>query len=108
MTILYSIPGLRKFLLILQNLYFRLGPGRQLGKGARIFGIPVIAFAKGSEVRCGRALMLVSHSYFSGPGVNHPVVIRTLNAGAKLTIGNNVGISGGGSDCGEGSANWRQ
>jgi acetyltransferase-like isoleucine patch superfamily enzyme len=41
-------------------------------------------------------LVLISHSYFSEPGVNHPVVIRTLTSQARIAIGDNVGISGGG------------
>jgi len=39
--------------------------------------------------------MLVSHSRFSEPGVNHPCILRTLGAAANLTVGDNVGMSGG-------------
>jgi len=38
----------------------------------------------------------LSSAFYSGPGINHPVVLRTLSADANITIGNDVGISGGG------------
>ncbi|MDP4195859.1 MAG: acyltransferase [Bacteroidota bacterium] len=41
-------------------------------------------------------MTLISSSYFSEPGINHPVIIRTLSENALIKIGNNVGISGGG------------
>ncbi|WP_177217431.1 acyltransferase [Thermoflexibacter ruber] len=51
---------------------------------------------KGAEVKFGTGIRLISDSYFSEPGINHPVMIRLMNKNAKLTVGNNVGISGGG------------
>lgn len=40
-------------------------------------------------------MILCSASSRTALGVNHPVVLRTLAAGAKLSIGSGTGISGG-------------
>lgn len=96
MTLLYSISGLRGLLLIFQNWLFNILYGRVFTNKVKVFGLPIISFANHSEVKVGTNLVLISHSYFSEPGIDHPVVIRTLNSSAKLVIGNNVGISGGG------------
>jgi acetyltransferase-like isoleucine patch superfamily enzyme len=95
MTLIYSIWGLRRFILIIQNVMFQLFWGKQFKNRVRVFGLPIISFAKFSKVTIGKNLVLISHSFFSEPGVNHPVVIRTLNSNAQLVIGDNVGISGG-------------
>jgi len=39
--------------------------------------------------------MLISVSFATALGINHPVVLRTLRPEAKITIGSRVGISGG-------------
>jgi acetyltransferase-like isoleucine patch superfamily enzyme len=96
MSVPYRIWGLRRLVLVIQNLIFNVFYQTRLGNRVKIFGYPIVSLAKSSEVRVGTNLVLISHSYFSEPGVNHPVVIRTLNPNARLSIGSNVGISGGG------------
>jgi acetyltransferase-like isoleucine patch superfamily enzyme len=96
MNILFSVIGLRKFLLIMQNFFFNLIAPKKFGDKVNIFGFPIIHLVKGSQVRVGKNLVLISSAYFSEPGVNHPVIIRTLNPSAKIIIGDDVGISGGG------------
>jgi len=96
MNILYSIWGIRKFLLITQNLLFNAVYGRRFKVKVKVFGFPVISIEKFSEIKIGKNLILISSSYFSDPGINHPVIIRTLRSEAILEIGDNVGISGGG------------
>lgn len=81
---------------MLQNFFFNAFYRGRLCNSVKIFGYPIVSLARSSEIRVGTNLVLISHSYFSEPGINHPVVIRTLNASARLFIGNNVGISGGG------------
>jgi len=93
-TILYSIPLLRGGLVRLQTSVFLLLHGAQFSTGLSVFGWPIVGFASGSRVSFGRNLTLISHSCFSEPGVNHPCVLRTLRAGANLTVGDNVGMSG--------------
>lgn len=92
----YRIPGLRKLQLVLENFFFNLQFSAKLGNKVKIFGYPLLFIAPNTEIKFGKNINLISTSYFSEPGVNHPVVIRLLNEDAKLTIGDNVGISGGG------------
>lgn len=96
MNICYRIWGIRKFTLIIENLIFNLLYQKRLGNKVTVFGFPIISLFKSSKIKIGRNLTLISHSYFSEPGINHPVVIRTLKESAKIRIGDNVGISGGG------------
>lgn len=93
---IYRIPGLRKLFLVLQNLFFNILYSKKLGNRVTIFGLPLIFIHPNSIIKFGKGCTLISTSYFSEPGVNHPVVIRLLNENAQLTIGDNVGISGGG------------
>jgi acetyltransferase-like isoleucine patch superfamily enzyme len=46
-------------------------------------------------MRLGDRLVVISISRSTALGVAHPLVIRTLRAGAELEIGDDVGISGG-------------
>lgn len=94
MTILYSIPNLRGAVVRLQSRVFFLLHRAQFAAGLSIFGWPVVSFTSGSHVSFGSNLTLISDSHFSEPGVNHPCVLRTLQAGANLRVGDNVGMSG--------------
>jgi acetyltransferase-like isoleucine patch superfamily enzyme len=96
MSILYNIWGLRKLALLGQNLAFNILYKKKLGNKISIFGVPTFSIAKYSEIKVGTNLVLISDSYFSEPGINHRVIIRTLSPNARIIIGNNVGISGGG------------
>lgn len=95
MQILYSIPGLRRGILVFENLIFNAIYGNRLKQRVSIFGFPILSLSRSSTIKIGKNLVLISHSYFSAPGVNHPVIIRTLHPQARLTIGDNVGMSGG-------------
>jgi len=92
----YRIPVLRKIQLLCENFTFNLFHSKKLGNKVKVFGYPHIFSAPNTLIRFGKNITLISTPYFSEPGVNHPVVIRLLNENAKLTIGDNVGISGGG------------
>lgn len=96
---LYKIFGIRKIILLVQKIYFLLLYGRYFNFSVNVFGLPIIDIFKGSKVSIGKNLVLISTSFFSEPGVNHPVIIRTLSKEAELNIGENVGISGGGICC---------
>lgn len=69
--------------------------GVELGVGVRFYGLPVVDMAKSSRICIGDRVVLCSDSRFTALGVNHPVVLRTLRAGAEIVIGNDCGISGG-------------
>lgn len=66
-----------------------------LGRGLRAFGSPVVSRQPNSEICLGESVTLISVSLATALGINHPVVLRTLAAGAKIRIGDRVGISGG-------------
>ena len=96
MNFLYSIFGVRKVLLVMQNVFFNLIYYKHFRNRVSIFGLPIVVLAKKTQIENGQNLILISSTYFSEPGVNHPVMLRTLSAEARIVIGNNVGISGGG------------
>ncbi|HEB57148.1 MAG TPA: hypothetical protein ENI98_12765 [Gammaproteobacteria bacterium] len=66
-----------------------------LGRGAKIYGMPIISLYKGSDITVGDQAVLRSSSRGNAIGVNHPIVIRTLWHGASIRIGDNFGMSGG-------------
>ena len=94
--ILYRISGIRKLTLLVQNLFFNLLYQSRIGNRIKIFGWPIVSIHESSEIRMGKGIMLISDSYFSEPGIAHAVILRTLSPKARIHIGNNVGMSGGG------------
>jgi len=68
--------------------------GVQLGAGVRFVGTPVVSVAEGSQLSVGDRAVLCSRNRCNSLGVNHPVVLRTVDRQAKLIIGRDVGISG--------------
>lgn len=95
MHIIYGLWGVRKLFLLIQNFIFNLVYSHYFNKRIKIYGFPIIAFKKGSKIMIGKNLVLISSPYFSEPGINHPVILRTISSDAKISIGDNVGISGG-------------
>ena len=96
MNPLFRLWGLRRALLECQNLGFRVWYGRRLGQRLQLYGLPLLQVANWANLRIGKRVCLISDAYFSEPGINHPVIIRLLNPLARLTIGDDVGMSGGG------------
>lgn len=66
-----------------------------LGRGLVLFGSPILTRTPGSSITIGSNVVLCSTSRFTALGVKRPVVIRTLSSTASISIGNDVGISGG-------------
>ena len=73
-------------------LYWR--QGLALGNRVRFIGRPVISIADESEIQIGDRVVLCSDSAYTELGVNHPIILRTLRAGARVTIGADCGLSG--------------
>jgi acetyltransferase-like isoleucine patch superfamily enzyme len=69
--------------------------GVTFGEGLVLLGIPIVSRADKSSIVLGRRVVLVSDSWYTALGVNHPVVLRTLGPGAEIVINDDVGISGG-------------
>lgn len=59
------------------------------------FGIPLIRRARGSSIILGKNVEIRNGSWANVTGVNHRTCLATRSKVAKITIGDNVGISGG-------------
>lgn len=94
MMLLYRIRGLRKLTLILENFIFWLQYRKTFKNRIKIYGFPIINIESGSNISIGKNIVFISNTFFSEPGISHPVIIRLLNKDSILSIGDNVGISG--------------
>jgi acetyltransferase-like isoleucine patch superfamily enzyme len=65
------------------------------GKGWRFYGLPIIQKHRHSTMRFGQALQLRSQKRSNPLGINHPVILATLQENACLEIGENFGMTGG-------------
>lgn len=69
--------------------------GVDIPESARIQGRPIVSMTPGSRIQIGARCVLCSDSRMNALGVNHPVVLRTMRAGAEIVIGDDTGMSGG-------------
>jgi acetyltransferase-like isoleucine patch superfamily enzyme len=75
---------------------FRLSrAGVIIGGDVYFIGKPIVSVTPGSRISLGARTVLASKSEMTALGVNHPVVLRTMQPDARLEIGSDVGISGG-------------
>ena len=82
--------GLKPFVWV----YLKL-KGVNIGPGAKSYGMPRILKFRDSQIKIG-ARFENRNWWDSNPlGINHPTIICTWARGAKITIGRDVGISGG-------------
>lgn len=65
------------------------------GEHTKFIGVPIIEKSPGSYIAIGKHCVLCSDSKRTSLGVNHPVILRTMRHGAKISIGDGTGISGG-------------
>jgi len=68
--------------------------GVHLGKGVGLNSMPIVTLAKDSVIEVGDKVVLCSESRSTELGISRPVILRTLRPGARITIGNNSGLSG--------------
>lgn len=66
----------------------------KLGAGISFHGVPIISTHPNSTIIIGDRVGLCSDSKHTALGVSRPVILRTLRAGATLSIGNDSGLSG--------------
>jgi acetyltransferase-like isoleucine patch superfamily enzyme len=69
--------------------------GVEMAERVQIQGRPIVSLAPGSRIQIGARCVLCSDSQINALGINHPVVLRTLRAGAEIMIGEDTGMSGG-------------
>jgi acetyltransferase-like isoleucine patch superfamily enzyme len=79
---------------VLGKLLFLL-VGIKIREGVKLYGRPIVSRADGSEIQIGARVVLCSSSTHTALGINHPVILRTLRPGARIIIGDDVGVSGG-------------
>lgn len=60
----------------------------------RVYGRPIVSLYPGSEINIGDNVVMCSDSRSTALGVSRPVIIRTLLAGAEVSIGSDCGLSG--------------
>ncbi len=61
----------------------------------RFYGLPFISIAgRGSSIVIGRRFIACSDLTHNSLGVFQPVILKTVRHGAKITMGDDVGISG--------------
>lgn len=75
------------------RLYFALH-GVPWGRGWRLYGTPLIQRHRGSRIVAGDRLELRSRFASNPLGVRQRCVLATWAAGARIEIGNDVGMSG--------------
>jgi len=69
--------------------------GAVLGHGVRFIGRPIVELAPSSMLQVGARTRIISVTSRTPLGVNHAVVLRTLLPGAIISLGDDVGVSGG-------------
>lgn len=89
------IRALRFALWRLRGQFVLRASGAILAEGVDAIGAPIVDLHADSSIRFGKNVRLISKTFATALGVNHQVVLRTLAAGARIHIGNGVGISGG-------------
>lgn len=79
-----------------QVLVHRRVRGRDiiLARSARLVGRPIVRAFPGSTIEIGERAELVSTASRATMVLNHPCMIQTYRAGARISIAEDVGISG--------------
>jgi acetyltransferase-like isoleucine patch superfamily enzyme len=94
-TVRRIVSGVRNKLdLFFVNLYLYL-IGCKVGRDNHFLGFPDISMMPNTSITFGNNGCYVSRNSATALGVNHPLIIRTLYCGAKIFLGDKVGISGG-------------
>ena len=87
-------------LLALPGVWWALR-GVAVDAGWRCYGVPIFQRHRQSHIRIGRRMNLRSTARSNPLGPNHPVIMSTRRAGARLTIGDDFGMTGGSLVCDE-------
>lgn len=70
------------------------GPGIMVARSARLVGAPIIRAFPDSTIDVGERAELVSTPSRATMVLNHPCMVQTYRAGARITIAHDVGMSG--------------
>lgn len=86
---------IRRMFTIPYTFLYLVGNGVGMGARCRIYGRPIIQRHKQSTINLGNSVILRSMTASNPLAPNHPVLISTRQAGASISIGDDVGITGG-------------
>lgn len=86
--------GVRRRLFTLVGLPMLKGAGIEVGPGVQLYGFPIVSGAARGRMSIGARVSLVSEARSTALGVRSPVILRLLNEGAELSIGEDCGLSG--------------
>jgi acetyltransferase-like isoleucine patch superfamily enzyme len=64
------------------------------GQNIEFHGLPILQSAEVGSICLGSGITLCSDSAYTALGVSRPVILRTLLPGARLSIGDDCGLSG--------------
>ena len=68
--------------------------GVDLGRSITIVGSPIVTLARNSRIEINNNVALISKSSLTSLGVSRPIILRTLQPIAHISIGQNTGLSG--------------
>jgi acetyltransferase-like isoleucine patch superfamily enzyme len=68
--------------------------GIVIGREPTFYGRPLIQLNPSSTIIFGDRIVICSDSRYTALALNHPVKVSTVRAGARITIWNDVGLSG--------------
>ena len=97
-SVIFSLP--RKLRAVVYRLIQPLvalslrSSGIVVGREPTFYGLPLVNRHPSSAIVFGDRIVLCSDSRFTALALNHPVKISTIRGKARLTIGNDVGLSG--------------
>jgi acetyltransferase-like isoleucine patch superfamily enzyme len=74
--------------------FFWRRQGAILRRGIAWSGAPILSLSPQSTIQIGERCAMCSRSTRTALGVNHPIVLRTLQPGAELRVGDGVRMSG--------------
>lgn len=77
------------------------GSGVQIGRGWRLYGLPIIQKHRQSTLTIGARANLRSTRRSNPLGPSHPCILTTRSAKSSLTIGDDFGMTGGSIVCEE-------
>lgn len=84
----------RKLWWRLRGLMLLRRHGVSAGRGIEFYGVPIVQSIEADSIVLGSRINLCSDAAHTALGVARPVILRTLLPGARLTIGDDCGLSG--------------
>ena len=89
--------AIRKMLylpLVLRHVVLCFIWGIRRPRGLRLRGVPIIRQSRRGSIKIGDSFTAVSKQQYNSIGLIQPVVIKALGPNSRITIGDNVGMSG--------------